>query len=299
MSDHHDLPEFSDSGDAREEALWQAYQAMLRRRKEPRARWSALEEPSSEPTSAPVPPPQAPATRTRSGRSAAGWLAIFGSALVLAGGTTLAIVLWPRSPAAPHRSAPLPAPTDVVSPPAPSPMTTPAPPPTVEANVAPKSSAASGPGVQAPSDRSAKRPRSPAPPAKPPRDAAARLAPDHGDEGAHGAAGEVSTARSPGLAVREFYNALAQGDGARAAAVVAPEKRDDGPLSAGELTRTYASLRSPIRITKIETLDDDKVFVRYHFVTADNHVCLGSAIVDTTRRDGGALVSGIHVFHGC
>jgi hypothetical protein len=99
--------------------------------------------------------------------------------------------------------------------------------------------------------------------------------------------------------VRDFYDALARGDGARAAAVVVPEKREEGPLSAGELTRSYSSLRAPLRVTKIDPINDGEVFVRYHFVTADNHVCLGSAIVDTTPGDGGALVSGIHVFHGC
>jgi hypothetical protein len=99
--------------------------------------------------------------------------------------------------------------------------------------------------------------------------------------------------------VRDFYNALARGDGARAAAVVVPEKREKGPLSADELTRYYSSLRAPLRVTKIDPMNDDRVFVRYHFVTADNHICLGSAIVDTTPHDGGALVSGVHVFHGC
>ena len=295
MSDHHELPEFSDSGDAREEALWQAYQAMLRRRKEPRARWSAPgdDEPLFEPASEPVPPPPARATRARSGGSGAGWLAILGSVLVLAGGTALAIVLWLRSPAQPDVSAPIAAP-----------ITTPTPPPRVEADIAPEPRAASEAGVLAP-DGLAKPPRFPSATAKPPREAASRHAGnsgarrDHGREGANRPAGEVPTERSPSLAVRDFYNALAQGDGARAAAAVVPEKRDGGPLSAGELTRTYASLRSPIRITKIETLEDDKVFVRYHFVTADNQVCLGSAIVDTTRRDGAAMVSGIHVFHGC
>lgn len=99
--------------------------------------------------------------------------------------------------------------------------------------------------------------------------------------------------------MRDFYNALAQGDGARAAAVVVPEKRGEGPLSAAELTRYYSSLRAPLRVTKIDPIDDDSVFVRYHFVTADNHLCLGSAVVDTTHHDGDALVSAIHVFHGC
>jgi len=99
--------------------------------------------------------------------------------------------------------------------------------------------------------------------------------------------------------VQDFYNALGQGDGARAAALVVPEKREEGPLSAAELTRSYSSLRAPLRVTKIDPINDESVFVRYHFVTADNHLCLGSAIVDTTHRGGDALVSGIHVFNAC
>ena len=99
--------------------------------------------------------------------------------------------------------------------------------------------------------------------------------------------------------MRDFYNALARGDGERAAAVVAPEMRQEGPLSAAELTRSYSSLRAPLSVTQIDPVNDDTVFVRYHFVTADNHICLGSAIVDTTHRGGGALVSSVHIFHAC
>jgi hypothetical protein len=100
-------------------------------------------------------------------------------------------------------------------------------------------------------------------------------------------------------AVREFYAALGQGDGAKAAAVVAPEAREDGPLSAGALTQYYSSLRVPIRVTKIDPIDGDKVFVRYQFVTRDDHLCLGSATVDTTQRDGGTLIRAIRTFDGC
>jgi methionine-rich copper-binding protein CopC len=97
--------------------------------------------------------------------------------------------------------------------------------------------------------------------------------------------------------VRDFYDALARGDGEQAAAVVAPEMREDGDLSAVELT--HSSLRTPLRVTKVDPITDDRVFVRYHFVSADNHICLGSAIVDTTHPGGGALISSIHIFHGC
>jgi hypothetical protein len=100
-------------------------------------------------------------------------------------------------------------------------------------------------------------------------------------------------------AVREFYAALGHGDGAKAATVVAPEAREDGALSAQALTQYYSSLRVPLRVTKIDAINDDRVFVRYQFVTSDDRLCLGSATVDTTRRDGGTLISAIRTFDGC
>jgi hypothetical protein len=327
MSDHDELPDFSQSGDPREEALWQAYQDMLRRRKEPRARWTAPDAPSFDPPEAaapprpeglraaepPVdtpPPPAAPAPRVGSGRPGAWRRAALGAALVLAGGAALAIALWPRAPAVPGGAERARTPLAVAPPiPAPPRIAAPAPPPPqLSAEAAPKPEVVSGASASAAPDRSAGPAPFSAERPRPPRAAAPRLARagpkpalrhGHGAGAARGPAGEVATKRSPALAVRDFYNALAQGDGARAAAVVVPEKRQEGPLSAAELTRTYSSLRAPLRITKIDPIDEDSVFIRYHFVTADNHLCLASAIVDTTQRDGGALVSAIHVFHGC
>jgi hypothetical protein len=332
MSDHDELPDFSQSGDPREEALWQAYQDMLRRRKEPRARWSAPDAPSFDPPPAaaapprperaraaeppvdtpPPPPLPARAPRAGAGRPGAWRRAALSAALVLAGGAALAIALWPRAPAVPGGAErartplavapPIPAPPRIAAP-APAP-----PPPPLSAEAAPKPEVLPGASASTAADRSAgpppfsaERPRSSR--AAEPRLARAGPKPalrhGHGARAARGPAGEVAAKRSATVAVRDFYNALAQGDGARAAAVVVPEKRQEGPLSAAELTRSYSSLRSPVRITKIDPIDDDKVFIRYHFVSAANHLCLASAIVDTTRRDGGALVSAIHVFHGC
>jgi hypothetical protein len=99
--------------------------------------------------------------------------------------------------------------------------------------------------------------------------------------------------------VREFYTALGDGDGQRAAAVVVPEKRGEGALSATELTRFYSSLHAPLRVTKIDPINDDTIFVRYQYVTSDDHLCLGSASVDTTHRDGDTLVKGVRPFDVC
>jgi hypothetical protein len=99
--------------------------------------------------------------------------------------------------------------------------------------------------------------------------------------------------------VREFYDALGQGDGARAAAVVVSEKREAGPLSARALTDVYSGLHTPLRVTKIDPIDDETVFVRYAFVGADDHLCLGAATVSTARREGNTLVNGVHKINGC
>jgi hypothetical protein len=320
MSDHDELPGFSDSGDPREEALWEAYQAMLRRRNEPRARWSAPGEPllhlTPERATTPWPsahhplpagsravdahvatPPPGRAPRAGSGRTAAGrWVAV-GSTLVLAVGAALAIVLWSRGPATPPGRTPLTGTPPAAGPPSgaspsesvPAPIAPLAPQPSADALPKPYAS----PGLPS------------APGATPPSTAAPRLARtrraalEHGGQSARGSTAEVSPRRASTLAVRDFYNALSRGDGARAEAAVAPEERGEGPLSASELTRYYSSLLTPLRVTKIDPIDDDKVFVRYNFVTADNHVCLGSAVVETTPHGGRALVSGIHVFHAC
>ncbi|MBA3811857.1 MAG: hypothetical protein H0X27_09515, partial [Caulobacteraceae bacterium] len=100
-------------------------------------------------------------------------------------------------------------------------------------------------------------------------------------------------------AVGAFYAALGAGDGDRAAALVDPEKRVAGPLSAGEMTRFYSSLRQPLRLTQIYPLDESTVFVRYRFVTRGTRHCLGAANVMTTQRGGRTLVRGIRAFNGC
>jgi hypothetical protein len=110
---------------------------------------------------------------------------------------------------------------------------------------------------------------------------------------------QIPPRRASALAVREFYDALGEGDGARAAQVVVPEKRQEGPLSAGELTRFYSSLRAPLRLTRLDPINDDTVFVRYQFVTPDDRLCSGSATVSTSHRDGDTLVRGIRAFNGC
>jgi hypothetical protein len=344
MANPEEFPAFAGSGDSREEALWQAYQAMLRRRTEGRAARPAAEPDPLAPhlteRSRPLaaPPLDAPAPPARGGRGAAGRRAALGAAVVLAGGAALAVALWPHSPdpaATRDRAAAVEAPrptlpcfvggrligrltldvcasrnglasgsldTGPVERPVPNP--------------APRDAVTSAPMATAPPGI-----RSPAPVAEPPIAEAAPpprtsfptrpLAASEGYpplEGSHGApeaapppprAALVEPRRASTLAVREFYRALGEGDGVRAAAVVIPEKRAEGPLSAGELTRFYSSLRAPLRLTQVDPLDDDTVFVRYQFITPDSHLCSGAATVNTAHRDGDTLVSGIRALNGC
>ena len=376
MSDHDELPAFSGSGDAQEEALWQAYQAMLRRRKGPPPRWSGPESPleavpsplRSEPPRRTAPGgavrrilPRDPETRAlepsplvfrtvdslepdpdaagvwprasgarpgvgRSGgrRLAAGRAAALGVALALGAGVALAIAFWPHD-----RGRPGPAKVDHNPGPAAgaraSDVTASRPtlpclvggqligqftledcvsrngvasgPMQVEGAAA----AAPPPPVHPPSLRPLAE-QTPAPRVRPRRlmalhaasaltgfAAVAKLKP----------AAEVPPQRASALAVREFYDALGRGDGARAAAVVVPEKREAGPLSAEALTEYYSRLHSPLRVTKIDPINDDTVFVSYEFVTADDHVCVGTATVKTTHRAGDTLVNGVRTFNGC
>jgi hypothetical protein len=123
--------------------------------------------------------------------------------------------------------------------------------------------------------------------------------PESGADAGRAPIAQVPTQQASALAVREFYSALGKGDGARAARVVVPEKRGEGPLSAGELTRQYSGLRAPLRVTKIDPINNDTVFVRYQFVTPDEHICLGSATVDTTNQGGETLVRQIRPLNGC
>lgn len=80
--------------------------------------------------------------------------------------------------------------------------------------------------------------------------------------------------------VRSFYSALGQGDGASAARHVVPSKRRSGPLSAGQLTRYFSSMRRPLRVRRIAPVDDDRVRIGYDYVLPDGRLCRGDALVD-------------------
>lgn len=100
-------------------------------------------------------------------------------------------------------------------------------------------------------------------------------------------------------AVQTFYEGLADANGDRAAAVVVPEKRSAGPLSARSIRRFYSRLREPLRIARLYPLDDHTVMVRYHFVAQGGARCDGVSRVSTIVRDGAVLVQNVRALNGC
>ena len=96
-----------------------------------------------------------------------------------------------------------------------------------------------------------------------------------------------------------FYESLSNADGVRAASVVVPEKRRQGPLSAGAIDRFYSGLRAPLRLSRLYAVNDHTVVARYSFVDHDGGVCQGTARVTTTERDGEVYVQGVRALNGC
>lgn len=85
---------------------------------------------------------------------------------------------------------------------------------------------------------------------------------------------------APVEAVAKFYRALAAADGATAAALVVPAKRGRGAFRAEEISTFYGSLREPLAVRSIRTIDKNRVEVRYRY-RATKTPCEGTAIVET------------------
>lgn len=92
--------------------------------------------------------------------------------------------------------------------------------------------------------------------------------------------------------VRAFYSALTSGDGNRAASLVIPEKRTNGPLSALVITRYYSSLSKPLQLVGLVSLGDNRYQADYSY-GAGTRSCHGSAVVTLVQRDGSTFVEGI------
>ena len=100
-------------------------------------------------------------------------------------------------------------------------------------------------------------------------------------------------------AVRGFYEALAQADGARANGFLVPEKRNSGAYEIASLSRFYGAMREPLRLLSADPLGPDAFRVRYHYVYVNGRVCDGAAEVTLSRREGAPLIERIKALNGC
>lgn len=103
---------------------------------------------------------------------------------------------------------------------------------------------------------------------------------------------------TPATTVRAFYLALEAGDGATAARLVVPEKRNGGPLSARDLGAFYGNLIEPLKLIAIAPAGDDKFMVTYSFKST-TRVCDGRSVVTTTKRKGADFIKSIKALNGC
>ena len=102
---------------------------------------------------------------------------------------------------------------------------------------------------------------------------------------------------TPALVVRRFYEALAVGDGVKAARLIVPEKQK-GPFSPQSMSQYYSSLAEPLRLISIAPSGDGKFLARYAFRDAQR-ACDGQALVAMEDRFGVSLISGIKALNGC
>jgi hypothetical protein len=103
---------------------------------------------------------------------------------------------------------------------------------------------------------------------------------------------------TPATTVRAFYMALEAGDGTVAANFVVPEKRNSGPLSAGDLTAFYGKLIEPLKLVAITPAGADRYVVSYSFKSTER-VCDGRAEVITTKLKGADFIKSIKALNGC
>jgi hypothetical protein len=99
--------------------------------------------------------------------------------------------------------------------------------------------------------------------------------------------------------VRSFYSALSRGDGASAAQLVVPAKRQSGPLSGRQLSAYFSSFRRPLRVRGVTPVDGNTVRVSYDYVLGDGRLCQGNATVNLVQSGDRSLVSGIRTQGPC
>lgn len=100
------------------------------------------------------------------------------------------------------------------------------------------------------------------------------------------------------VVVRAFYEALGNGDGEVASALVVAEKRSSEAFSPRAISRFYGGLREPLRLMEITPLDDRAFRVSYRY-SAGRSRCDGEAVVSLASRNGRDLIRSIRALNGC
>ncbi|WP_146074038.1 hypothetical protein [Methylobacterium sp. 190mf] len=99
--------------------------------------------------------------------------------------------------------------------------------------------------------------------------------------------------------VRAFYEALGRADGRVATSLVVPERRNSGPYASQAISKFYASLADPLRLTSIRSLAGGEVEVRYRYRKGTGPSCDGLSIATVTRSDAGSFIARIRPINGC
>ncbi len=109
---------------------------------------------------------------------------------------------------------------------------------------------------------------------------------------------EISDVSRQLSTLRNFYLALARGDGIAASQMVVPEKRATGAFSADRITDFYANLTERLQLEDLASNSDGTISVHYRF-KARNRICKGRAAVTTVERAGDVLIQRIRPLDGC
>jgi hypothetical protein len=99
------------------------------------------------------------------------------------------------------------------------------------------------------------------------------------------------------MVVRAFYLALGQGSGDLAASYIVPENRK-GNFDPEAMTRFYSSMREPLRLDDVASVDGDRFDVRYTFRKSDA-ICRGRSVVQTEKRAGKFFIRSIRALSKC
>jgi len=109
----------------------------------------------------------------------------------------------------------------------------------------------------------------------------------------------TSSYGTPITTVQGFYDALEVGSGDEAVKFVIPQKRSNGPLSAGAITAFYRDMAEPLQLIDVSVAGSNEYNVRYTYAKSAGHRCDGKARVRTTKIDGLNLIASITALNGC